>query len=68
MLSAHLEPDVHDLIEPLRRHMFGRRRTRVGKHGFDFAAEALLVELERLLALAVEYQVSIQLHAWLLSR
>jgi hypothetical protein len=34
----------------------------VGHHGFDFAAEALLVELERGLTLPVEMKVGIQLH------
>jgi hypothetical protein len=57
---------MHDLPEPFRRHLFGGRCTGVGKHAYDFAAEALFIELERCFALAVEHQVSAKSHRALL--
>jgi hypothetical protein len=57
---------MDDLVAPLRRHLFGHRRIRVCHHHDDLAAQALLVELEGRLALAVEDQIGIQMHHALL--
>ena len=48
---------MNDLASSFRGHLFRDWRALVGHHGFDFAAEALLVELERRLTLPVEMQV-----------
>jgi len=47
--------------------VFRCRRTLVGNHGFDFAAQTLLVKLECGLALAVEMKIRIHSHNVLLT-
>src|SRR6266481_4411593 len=61
-LVADYQSRVDDLATPFRGYLIRNGRALVGNHGFDFAAEALLVELERSLAVAVEMKVGIQLH------
>src|SRR6266496_2718440 len=63
---ANNQASVNDLIAPFRRHMCLSRRARVGHHSFDFAAETLSIELERLRALAAKIKIWIQLHSFLL--
>src|SRR5579872_665043 len=59
---AHNEAAVQDRLAPLSRHMFRRRRTFMGHHRDDLAAQTSFIELECRLALAAEQQVRIQLH------
>jgi hypothetical protein len=61
-LAADYQTGVNDLASPFRRHLFRDWRALMGHHGFDFAAKALLVELERVLTLPVEMKIRIQLH------
>src|SRR5258708_10788658 len=65
-LAADNQASVHDLAAPFHGHVLRGRRTLVGKHGFDFGAEALLIELERRLAVAVEMEIRAHLHSLLL--
>ena len=57
---------MHDLAAPFGRHVIGGRRAFVRHHRHDFTAENLLVEFERRLALALERQIGVHLHALLL--
>ena len=57
---------MHDLAAPFGRHVIGGRRALVRYHRHDFTAEDLLVEFERRLALALERQIGVHLHALLL--
>src|SRR5258708_17431850 len=61
-LAADYQTCVNDLASPFRRHLVRDRRALMGHHGVDFAAEALLIELERVLTLPVEMEVGIKLH------
>src|SRR5215210_6666950 len=65
-LVADAEPRMHDLVAPFRRHVRLGRRALVGHHHLDLAAEELGVDVERLLAIAVEEQVRVQSHRRLL--
>src|SRR5271165_1514670 len=58
-LIAYNEPGMKDLIVPFGGYAVRHRRIPVGDHCFDFAAETLLVELERCLALAIEEQIGL---------
>src|SRR5216683_5994679 len=65
-LAADVKARVHDLAAPFRGHVLRGRRAFVREHGFDFCAEALLVELECGLAVAVEMEIRAHLHSLLL--
>ena len=64
---AEVERGMDDLRAPLGRRLFGHGRIPVRHHHDDFATQALLIELEGRLALAVECQIGVQLHCVLLS-
>src|SRR5713226_607343 len=66
--AAHGHAGMNNLITPFWRYLFRHGGFAVGHHALDFAAEALLIELERSLALPVEGEIRIQLHRSLLSR
>jgi hypothetical protein len=66
VLAADSQAGVHDLATPSHRYVLRSRRAFVGKHGFDLGAEALLVELECGLAVAVKMEIRVQLHIILL--
>jgi hypothetical protein len=55
---------MNDLVVPIGRHVFLRRRLAVGLHHDDSAAKNLLVEPECLGALAVEVQIRTQFHGF----
>ena len=57
---------MHDLAAPFGRHVIGGRRALVRYHRHDFTAEDFLVEFERRLALTLERQIGVHLHALLL--
>src|SRR5216683_2141283 len=61
-LVAHHQAGMKDLIASFSRHLIRHWRAAVGHHHYYFAAETLLIELERRLALAVESQIGVHLH------
>src|SRR4051794_1932697 len=57
---------MHDFTVPFSGYMFRRWRSPVGEHHDNFAAKALLIELERCLAVPVGIKIWIYLHHTLL--
>src|SRR6185436_4487437 len=64
---ADAEVAMHDLVAGIRRVVLRIRILLVADHRLDLGAEALLVELERLLRAAFEKQIGLDLHYELLS-
>src|SRR5688572_10396005 len=62
-IIAYLQMGVHDPVVCQGRHVFARGRLPERNHGLDLACEGLLIELERGLAIAIEFEVGVQLHA-----
>ena len=56
------EPSMHDFGAPLGRHLLRRGTAFMRKHGFDFAVEDVCVEFESLFTVAVEMEISVELH------
>src|SRR5688572_20324041 len=61
-LVADPQAAVHDLVGPVGRNLIRQRSSGVTKNRPELAAETLLIELERCLALSLETQIRVHLH------
>src|SRR5687768_14472839 len=61
-MVAECEAAVHDLVPPVGRDLIRQRSPGVTEHRPELAAETLLMELERCLALSLEAQIRVHLH------